>query len=417
MEQPMPLPDRTFNRAAAVAVSALMLFGFPASAGADQTTLKGLYEGHQWFELRNQISKEGASAFYRGAVACAFNAPPRCQRELLTVIGAAPRSDGAIEAHRLLASAYFAHGRYSDALAQLDAIIAVRSTDRDALSDRPLLAVLAEFPDQRIHPGHTTVKLALGAVPLSINGIQATYSFDTGADLSVMTEEEARRFGLEIRPAPLKAHDVSGQAFDYRIAVANELSIGSVQLTHVAFLVVPDSRPPFNGLAAGSRGLLGLPVLLALRRFSWDADNTFEITSISPTHRTSHPNLCLDGKHPVAEIRYEHRNLLFTLDTGSVSTDLYPPFAAAFPELVRPAMKSQSYEVEGVGGVTKMSAIPLHPLRFAVGGVPVILKSASVWGKSTTASSRIFAGNLGMDILRQARKTTVDFGEMTITLQ
>jgi hypothetical protein len=80
-------------------------------------------------------------------------------------------------------------------------------------------------------------------------------------------------------------------------------------------------------------------------------------------------------------------------------------------------MKSQSYEVEGVGGVTKMSAIPLHPLRFAVGGVPVILKSASVWGKSTTASSRIFAGNLGMDILRQARKTTVDFGEMTITLQ
>jgi hypothetical protein len=413
----MTLTERTLNAAAAVAVFALMVFASQAGADADQTTLKALYEGHQCFELRNQISKGGASAFYRGAVACAFNAPSRCQRELQTVINTAPRSDLAIEAHRMLAAAYFAHGRYSDALAQLDGIIAVSPTDRDALSDHPFLGVLAEFLDQGIHPGHTKVKLVGGAVPLSIKGVQATYWFDTGADLSVMTEEEARRFGLEIRPVPLKARDVSGQAFDSRIAVANELSIGSVELTHVAFLVVPDSRPPFNALAAGSRGLLGVPVLLALRRFSWGADNTFEITSDQPTQRTSPPNLCLDGKHPVAEIRYDHRNLSFTLDTGSVSTDLYPPFAAAFPDLVRPAMKSQSYEVEGVGGVTKMSAIRLPPLRFAVGGVPVILKSASVWGNSTTTSSKFFAGNLGMDILRQARRTTVDFEKMTITLQ
>ena len=98
----------------------------------DDTNLKSLYDRHQWFELRDSVRKGGASAFYQGAVACAFNDVRGCERRFRDVINTASRSDEAVEAHRILASAYFTHGEYKRALAQVDAILALRPTDADA---------------------------------------------------------------------------------------------------------------------------------------------------------------------------------------------------------------------------------------------------------------------------------------------
>lgn len=400
-----------------VAWCSLLLFTFCIDVHGDDSSLKSLYDGHRWFELRDFIEKEGASAFYRGAVACAFNDLRRCDKKLRAVFNSAPRSDQAAQAHRILASAYFTHGKYKKALAQLDATLALRPTDSDALSDRPVIAILAESADQELAGRHTTVELRDGGLPFSINGVQATYWFDTGAELSVLSESEAKRFGLRIHPAPVKVGDVNGTQVNTRIAVADELSMGSVRLKHVAFLVLPDDQPPFNELSPGSRGLIGIPVLLAFERFAWGADKKFEIGPKSSNRSVPHANLCFDGNHPVVQVRYDNRTLVFALDTGASNTDLYPPFAAAFPELIRSAVKTDSYKMEGVGGATYMEAATLESLKFSIGGFPVALKSAGVLLKPTTDSSKFFAGNLGIDLLQQVHKTTFDFKAMALTLQ
>ena len=400
-----------------VALRCLLLFTFCISAHGDEASLKSLYDGHRWFELRDVVEKEGASAFYQGAVACAFNDLRRCAKNFRAVFSSAPRSDEAVEAHRILASAYFTHGKYKKALAQVDAILALRPTDSDALSGRPVIAILAESPDQEFAGGQTTVELRDGGLPFSINGVEATYWFDTGAELSVLSESEAKRFGLRIRPAPVKVGDLNGTQVDTRITVADELSIGPVRLKHVAFLVLPDNGPPFNEQSPGSRGLIGIPVLLALERFAWGADKKFEISPESSNKSAPHADLCFDGNHPVVQVRYDDRTLAFTLDTGASNTDLYPPFAAAFPELIRSAVKTDSYKMEGVGGAKYMKAATLESLKFSIGGFPVTLNSAGVLLKPTTDSSKSFAGNLGIDLLQQAHKTTFDFKAMTLTLQ
>ncbi len=141
-----------------VALSSCFLFISYIGVRADSATPKSLYDSHRWFELRDSVDKDGASAFYQGAVACAFNDPHRCDRKLRTVWNAAPRSDEAVEAHRILASAYFTHGKYKKALAQVDAILGVRPTDSDALSGRPVIAILAESPDQELAGRHTTCR-------------------------------------------------------------------------------------------------------------------------------------------------------------------------------------------------------------------------------------------------------------------
>ena len=396
---------------------ALILFTLSSSSRADGANLKSLYQEHRWFELRDVVEKDDGPGFYRGAVACAFNDLRRCEMDFRGVFNPAPSSYEAVEAHRILASALFIHGKYKKALAQVDAVLALRPKDSDGLSDRPVFAILALFPDLKFAGRHTTVELRDGALPFSINGVQASYWFDTGAELSVMTEAEANGFGLRIRSTQIKLGDVNGSHVNARIAMAGDLSIGSVRLKHVAFLVLPDKRPPFNKLSLGSRGLIGLPVLLALDRFEFGAGGKFEVRPESSSRTAPHADLCFDGEHPVVQVRYEHRRLAFTLDTGASNTDLYPPFAAAFPELIRSSRKADSYKMEGVGGARYMPAAMLESLKFSIGGFPVTLKSADVLLKPTTSSSKFFDGNLGIEPYQQARKTIFDFQAMTLTLQ
>lgn len=179
-----------------------------------------------------------------------------------------------------------------------------------------------------------------------------------------------------------------------QLDVAAELSIGSIRIKHVAFLVLPDNQPPFNEGSPGSRGLIGIPVLLA-----WGADKSFEIGTKSAQKSAAHADLCFDGNHPVVQVAYGKQPLAFVLDTGATNTDLYQSFASAFPELIRSATKTDSYKMEGVGGAKYMAAATLESLKFSIGGFPATLKSAGVLLQPTTNASRFFAGNLGIDLL------------------
>ncbi len=385
---------------------------------SDDASLKGLYDAHRWFELRDAVAQGAAPLFYQGAVACARNDLHRCEKKLASVIKSRPQSDEALQAHRLLTYANLRQGKYREALARADAVLALKPGDSEVQGDRQLLAILSQVSEQEVtHRAVTTLKLQEAGLPITINGLPATYWFDTGANVSASSESEAKRYGLRILAAPVKIGDVTGTEFDSRVAVADEVSVGSIRLRHVAFLVLSDKQPPFDQSPPGEGGLIGLPVLLALQKFSWGADKTFEIGPKSSNKTVSHADLCFDGQHPVAQVQYEGRKLAFTLDTGATNTDLYPPFAEMFPELVHGAAKTDSYKMEGAGGTKILNAAVLPSLPLTIGGFPVVLKPAGILREFTVENSKVFHGNLGIDLLQQAHKTTFDFRAMTLTLE
>jgi predicted aspartyl protease len=387
-------------------------------AASEDTSLKLLYDGRRWFELRDSVLKGGASVFYQGVVACAFNDSRQCKKKLGAVIRNHPKSDEGIEAHRRLASLCLTHGKYREALAQVDAVLSLRTDDSDARDVRPLLATLSQFPDQEVvRRAATTLELQEGGLPFSIHGVQATYWFDTGANFSILSESEAKRFGLPVRDVATKVSVSTGARVGLRIAVADELSIGLIRLRNVAFLVFPDDQPPFNQQTPGSRGLIGIPVLLAFERFVWTADKKFEIDSKPASRSVPRANLCFDGNTPVAQLQFNNSNLAFVLDTGATNTDLFPPFAKAFPELIRAAEKTDAYKMEGVGSVRNMNAATLESVRLTIGGLPVVLKPANVLLEPTGNTSKFFEGNLGVDLLQQAHKAIFDFKAMMLTPQ
>ncbi len=356
----------------------------------DDASLKSLYNARRWFELRDAVAKGAAPVFYQGAVACAFNDQRRCEKKLGAVIKSRPQSEEAFQAHETLVSVYLRLGKYREALEQIDAALALRPKESDAQNTRLLLAALGESPDQEVVCRHyTTLQLEEGGLPISIHGVTATYWFDTGANLSVLSESDAKRLGLKVRTVSFKAGVSTGAQVDSRVAVADELSVGGFLLKNVAFLVFPDDQPPFNeGLAPGSRGIIGLPVLLAFQRVAWEAaDEKFEIGAKSLSALTPHADICFDGAYPVTQVQFDKQNLVFSLDTGAVNTDLNPAFAAAFPELIRTAAKTDAYKMEGVGSVKYMDAAILPSLHFGIGGFPVVLSRANVLLKQGVAGT------------------------------
>jgi predicted aspartyl protease len=405
------------GRVLLVAFYCLLLTPLGIGAQTDKVNPKSLVDGRRWFELRDSVAGSVVPEFYEGLVACAFNDTRRCEKKLGGIIKPHPKSDEAVEAHRRLVSLYLIHGRYRDAAAQVDAVLAIKPDDSDALSVRPLLAALSESPDQQtVRRQSTTIELQEGGVPFSINGVQATHWFDTGANFSILSESEAKRFGLDVRAVAAKARVTTGEQVDFRIAMADQISFGPILLRNVAFLVFPDDQPPFKDQPVGSRGLIGIPVLLAFERFVW-ANKKFEIGSKPVNARAIRSNLCFDGNTPVAQLQYDGQNFSFVLDTGATNTDLFPPFATAYPELIRNAEKTNSYKMEGVGSVKNMNAAALESLHFVIGGFPVVLKPANVLLMPTGETSKYFYGNLGIDLLQQAHQTIFDFKAMTLTLQ
>ncbi len=391
--------------------------------GADEreTNVRSLSDGHHWFALRNLVMRGKISGFYRGAVECAFNRPKAAKEDLAAVIRNAPHSADAYEARSLLAGLYLRNGQFREALAEVDAMLAERPGAEDAKNIKPLFSALSQFPDQRVvHKEISTVAIHIkdGNVflPLKINGTRASYIVDTGFSTSAVSESEAVRLGLAIHNISTKTDSITGAPVGIRVAVADNLNIGYTQLANVAFLVYPDKQPPFDELPAGERGILGIPVILALETIRWTSEATFTAGWPTRAGGMKHANLCFENAFPVVQIGFRQSVLDFTVDTGAQNTDLYQAFANTFSHLVKSG-KKESRKLTGVGGSANVDSVVLPSVTLRIGGHDVLLRPAHVLLQKSSGTSGMFAGNLGMDLLNQAHTITLNFQSMTLTLE
>lgn len=85
--------------------------------------------------------------------------------------------------------------------------------------------------------------------------------------------------------------------------------------------------------------------------------------------------------------------------------------------LLIPARCCRQHRITGVGGSASIESFTLPSLSFRLGGVDVTLKPANILLEENNSTSAWFKGNLGMDLLNQARSVDVDFGSMTLSLK
>lgn len=404
----------------------------PVFAVDEQSELKGPSDLHQMFLLRDAVSRRPqASDFYSGEVACAFNDTATCEEKFKRVLATEPKSSAGKRIHHILAYAALREGRYGRALREMDALLALDPRDADAKDTRPFVEGLSHFPDQAVAASsatRATVQMDDGKLPLLIDGKKASYFIDTGANLSTLAESEVLRLGMDMRDVKSEggSTDINGSRVLFRIALAKSLSVGGVVLNNVAFLVTSNEQQPFVDMNPGERGLIGLPVLLALGSVKWSREGTFEadrspkpekipVTNITPVKMAA-ANLCFDDLMLITKATFEQHELSFVLDTGAVTTDLWPKFAGVAGELIRKSGSHEAHAVTGMGGEQKFEAISIPKVILRVGGEPVVLQPAHVLQIQERPVGRWFYGNLGIDLLGQARSVSFDFRTMTVKL-
>jgi hypothetical protein len=407
-----------------ILLSVVLLLALSSGFAARQTSadFAALSEGHQWFALRDAVQAANAPLFDRAALKAVFHQREAAERDLRAVISTAPHGRDAYEAHTLLAGVYLRTGQYREALAEADALLAEKPDATDVKNILPLFRVLSETPDQSVLPKQMStvpIERLVGNLLLEIssNGKPATYALDTDADLSQLSESEAKRLGFTVREVGTNIDGMSGNGITPRVAVANTLNVGNVRLAHVAFCVLPDTQPPFNDIPEGTRGILGIPVILALKTVRWSARaQTLEYAFPPRRIDIRQANLAFDAASPVAQVNFQHGEMEFSLDTGAQRTDLYPAFAKKFADLVNATGQKESHRLTGVDGSASFDSVVLPKVTLRAGGRDVVLKAAHVLLVEHNSGSQWYFGNLGADLWNQASSVTMDFRSMTLTL-
>lgn len=389
-------------------VCGALVYGGERTQTPGTPDLKALYDAHAWFALRDALTGNSAPALYRGAVAAAFGHVGEAEAALKPLIESGSDSE-AEQAGDWLTYMYVRAGAYQKAAAQME-------------DNSPMANMLASLPDQSVGKfAASSVSCRLYQrslfIPVSINGQAREFFVDSDANFSFMSESEARNLGLTIRESDAEVYGASGKQMKFRTAVADELSVGDMQLRNVAFVVLPDTEEILRRLPAGKQGSLGLPVLLAFRTMRFSSERgTFEIGFSSHEANDAGATICFDGVNPVVLAYFQQQELPVVLDTGAELTEIWPPFAKRFADFVNSGKASTELE-NGVAGQARIRAKLVAELTLCLGGFDVHVRPAHVLLEQTTPDSQWYYGRLGLDALGVARQITIDFEALTLSLE
>ena len=385
--------------------------------------LKPLYDAHRWFKLRDAVRAGKASAFFRGVVASAFNDVRQAEKELRSFIKSAPDSEQVSDARALLIYLYQRAGQYRRASSEIEEALVAEPDDAGLKNARALFGALSRFPEQSVaehRPSATRCSIKGGNLflPVEVNRKPASYIVDTGANFSLISEAEARRLGLTIHQGGgSQVGDSAGAAVDIRLAVAEQLTVGRIRLRNVCFFVVRDDQQPFVDLPSGERGVLGLPVLLALQTLRWKQDGTFEAGFADGSRNALPSNICFEGANLILEGEFRRSKINVFVDTGATRTRALPLFSREFASYVDEYGSKGTDRVTGVGASVEVDAVTLPELALRIGGFDAVLRPAQVLLKDTASGSHHWHVWGGLDLLSQARVVTLDFKSMRLGLE
>jgi predicted aspartyl protease len=400
-----------------ILLSLLSICGLSAAQSVPDT--HALDDGRQWLDSRS-LPAQTASVLVRAAAANARNQTAISQSLLLSIVQAEPESDSARRAHELLSRIYLRSGQYRRVIANLDQWSRAFPDDPHLASEKADVEQFRGLPDQ-INGRRRRSILRHGqgtdfAVPVLINGQRATYLLDTGAWMSVMTEAEAKRLGLTIREGTGVIGESSGKGVKIRTAVAKTVSLGSMSFHDVSFAVLPDVEP-WKSMPTGRGGIIGVPVLLHLGCIRWMKGGMWEI-GCRDSSRSDTGNMVFFGNHLLLASTVWNRQSFLTLDTGAETTDLNANFAREFAQEIQAVGTKGTTRVEGLGGSAVIDSITVPKLEFQIGRKSATRRSAHITMQENAAlGGRCCIGNIGLDLLLQTGRVTIDFSRMTLILR
>lgn len=336
-------------------------------------------------------------------------------RAVLEQLARSGASDIRAAACFALSDIYLRQTRYRDAAAALRCVEDVSGTrltgeprqvlhDTIALANEPAMGVRAA--NGRIAARRD--RAGLIRVPVSVNGEEIEAVIDSDASFSVVSRSMARRLGLRILPDELSILTTARPDQPMRLALADQLRFGDAVLSNVVFAVLPDAATRF-GSDYRMDAVIGLPVLIALRRIQYDAA-TREITYGPAEAPPLAPNLVLSGLDPF--VIPSGTRLRLALDTAADKTSLNASARMVLALAADASRHTASWQGAG-GTVRDAGARQIGEWTFAIGPTSITLRHVPLLSQSEDDRH----GALGLDALNTAKRWTIDFDAMCVWLE
>ncbi len=323
----------------------------------------------------------------------------------------AAKADRARLAHRLCGD----YGVLSMSAAAAGACAASTAAGADDAQDADTWAVLEDEPGLRAI-GSARVPLvrnALGSrsATVTVNGIDAPWFMDTGAEITVVSQSLAERIGVRM----LGKADVGSATGDVHggLGMIDLLRIGDAAVENVPVFVLPDAQltiAEFPTIPA----ILGLPVFVAFRRAAWlDGGAMLALGEAAPrdagaTGKTA--RLYWHEEGIGVPISTPRGILGAHLDTGANTTNLRAPAHALLDPETEASAVTRDAKIGGAGGVVSVRRSAYPELALAVAGAPVMLAKVAMDDGSDESAAR-----LGDDIVAQLDALILDFERMQVT--
>jgi predicted aspartyl protease len=251
-------------------------------------------------------------------------------------------------------------------------------------------------------------------VPVKCNGINESFMFDTGANMSVITNTCANKMGMTVYELSARVETSTSHAVSAKIAVADSLYIGDILFENVVFLVMP--LPSIPAIDLYIRGIIGFPEMNQMAEIHISKDGRMYIPQTSHEKQLKNMFLSgLEGLHPVIQLQSENDTLLLTFDTGANSTHLTKRYYDNHKEKIEEAGIPENSFVSGAGGSESVTQYVLKDFPYTIGAKNNVLPTIAV--EMTVHNDDDFDGNVGQDMIIPFDKMILNFQYMYIDFE
>lgn len=270
-------------------------------------------------------------------------------------------------------------------------------------------------PQKVIISESTSIKMVkdlagLNNLIVSANSDTANFIFDTGANISTTTESMAKRFNMQIIPVQIKVGSITGKQVTAKLAVCKQLIMGHIEFQNVIFLVMPDEGLSFPQINYQIYGILGFPVIEALKEIQITQNGDFIVPQRTTAFSKS-SNMAMNQLTPLIYLNGKH----FSFDSGADQTMLYHNFFKENETVIVRNHKPVTISFGGAGGKVEVQGYIINHI-FTINGKEVTLKNVQVLKEKIKKSETVY-GNIGQDLIRQFNSMTLNFEKMFIRFE
>jgi len=250
-------------------------------------------------------------------------------------------------------------------------------------------------------------------IPVTLNGKQSDFIFDTGCGGGAFVSERfARENNIRIIRDSLL---IAGTGYGYaKLGFADSIQVGELVLKNVTFTIgeVTEADSVYQIDA-----VLGTDIMKAAGEVRIYPDEgkivfPYKETVLPPTGR----NLLFDSNQPYLKAFSGDERFIFHFDTGNAGSSLYPLYYYIHKEEIESTGKKDNTRLGGFGGIKYIPTYILPLFSFQVGDTPCTMKNMEVHTKDILTAQE-YSGALGMSFIKLFKKTIINFRQMFVQVE